>query len=352
MLASDPAQATDRAAIHFAEPAAAPLGDVLQDRFGFLRGESRVKEWGPFPLTGRYHIPPPATTPESVRNGRNWRWSPANFVVAGPHPASTGYNGMHWDRTKLKTQGSAGVRQPRNHGTFSTAKKEEGQGDPAPPDPLTLLGSPTLRSAPGPARTSHSFMLTTDHRGLPLQLHLHHLIAQSSRRRAGELDPLDSRRIWHRHRPPGSVQQLRQPIPTLPILGQPDSQSHACPIQLPQHRRFPTLIHHHVALDQATQPARLVAIGPRVLDHSHAIPTLAHRFEPVPVSHRHRQQAVSLEQPEGRIPHLASFQVSQRRELPPGWERPEQLAPRAGEQLRRPYALSPSIVRSLAFARL
>jgi hypothetical protein len=41
VLASDPAQSADRAAIHLAEPAgladAASLGDVLQDRFDFLR---------------------------------------------------------------------------------------------------------------------------------------------------------------------------------------------------------------------------------------------------------------------------------------------------------------------------
>jgi hypothetical protein len=54
MLASDPAQAADGAAIDLAEPAglsdAAPLGDVLQDRFGSLRGQSGVEERGPFPL--------------------------------------------------------------------------------------------------------------------------------------------------------------------------------------------------------------------------------------------------------------------------------------------------------------
>jgi hypothetical protein len=41
VLASDPAQSADGAAIHLAEPAgladAASLGDMLQDRFDFLR---------------------------------------------------------------------------------------------------------------------------------------------------------------------------------------------------------------------------------------------------------------------------------------------------------------------------
>jgi hypothetical protein len=54
VLASDPAQSADGAAIHLAEPAsladAASLGDVLQDRFGLLGRESRVEEGGPLPL--------------------------------------------------------------------------------------------------------------------------------------------------------------------------------------------------------------------------------------------------------------------------------------------------------------
>jgi hypothetical protein len=54
MIASDPAVAADRAAIDLAEPAglsdAAPLGDVLQDRFSFLRWESRVEEGCSLPL--------------------------------------------------------------------------------------------------------------------------------------------------------------------------------------------------------------------------------------------------------------------------------------------------------------
>jgi hypothetical protein len=52
VLASDPAQAADGAAIDLAKPAglpdAAPLGDVLQDRFDFLRRQSGVEERGPF----------------------------------------------------------------------------------------------------------------------------------------------------------------------------------------------------------------------------------------------------------------------------------------------------------------
>src|ERR687889_244665 len=48
VLAGDPAQAADRAAIHLAEPTglsdAAPLGDVLQDRFDRLRRQSRVEQ--------------------------------------------------------------------------------------------------------------------------------------------------------------------------------------------------------------------------------------------------------------------------------------------------------------------
>jgi hypothetical protein len=54
VLAGDPAQAADGAAIHLAEPTAlsdaAPLGDVLQDRFGFPRGQSGIEEWCPLPL--------------------------------------------------------------------------------------------------------------------------------------------------------------------------------------------------------------------------------------------------------------------------------------------------------------
>jgi hypothetical protein len=54
VLASDPAQTADRAAIDLAEPAslsdAASLGDVLQDRFHFLRRQSGVEEWRPLPL--------------------------------------------------------------------------------------------------------------------------------------------------------------------------------------------------------------------------------------------------------------------------------------------------------------
>jgi hypothetical protein len=54
VIVGDPAQAADGAAIDLAEPAglsdAAPLGDVLQDRFDFLRRQSGVEEWGPFAL--------------------------------------------------------------------------------------------------------------------------------------------------------------------------------------------------------------------------------------------------------------------------------------------------------------
>ena len=54
MLAGDPAQAADGAAVHLAEPAgladAAPLGDVLQDRFDLLRRQSRVEQGRPLPL--------------------------------------------------------------------------------------------------------------------------------------------------------------------------------------------------------------------------------------------------------------------------------------------------------------
>jgi hypothetical protein len=54
MLASDPTQAADGAAIDLAEPTrladAAPLGDMLQDRFDLLRRQSRVEERRPFAL--------------------------------------------------------------------------------------------------------------------------------------------------------------------------------------------------------------------------------------------------------------------------------------------------------------
>jgi len=54
MITSDPAQAADGAAIDFTEPSsladAAPLGDVLQDRFDFLQRESGVEEWCSLPL--------------------------------------------------------------------------------------------------------------------------------------------------------------------------------------------------------------------------------------------------------------------------------------------------------------
>jgi hypothetical protein len=48
VLAGDPAQAADRAAIDLAEAAslsdAAPFGDVLQDRLNLLRRQSRVEQ--------------------------------------------------------------------------------------------------------------------------------------------------------------------------------------------------------------------------------------------------------------------------------------------------------------------
>jgi hypothetical protein len=54
VIAGDPAQAADGAAIDLAEPAglpdAAPLGDVLQDRFDLLRRQSRVEQGRPLPL--------------------------------------------------------------------------------------------------------------------------------------------------------------------------------------------------------------------------------------------------------------------------------------------------------------
>jgi hypothetical protein len=54
VLAGQPAQAADRVAIHAAEPPgladAAALGDVLQDRFGPLRGEPGVEQGRPLPL--------------------------------------------------------------------------------------------------------------------------------------------------------------------------------------------------------------------------------------------------------------------------------------------------------------
>jgi hypothetical protein len=54
VIAGDPAQATDGASIHLAEPAgladAAPLGDVLQDRFDLLRGQPSVEQGRPLPL--------------------------------------------------------------------------------------------------------------------------------------------------------------------------------------------------------------------------------------------------------------------------------------------------------------
>jgi hypothetical protein len=54
MLASDPTEAADGAAIDLAEPAgladAAPLGDMLQDRFDLLWWQSRIEEGRPFAL--------------------------------------------------------------------------------------------------------------------------------------------------------------------------------------------------------------------------------------------------------------------------------------------------------------
>jgi hypothetical protein len=54
VFAGDPAVAADSAAIRLAEPSglsdAAPLGDVLQDRFDFLLGEPRVEQRCPLPL--------------------------------------------------------------------------------------------------------------------------------------------------------------------------------------------------------------------------------------------------------------------------------------------------------------
>src|SRR3954469_16979100 len=59
-----PAQAADGAAIHLTEPAglsdAAPLGDVLQDRFDLLRREPRGEERRPLPL-GESGLAVPAT---------------------------------------------------------------------------------------------------------------------------------------------------------------------------------------------------------------------------------------------------------------------------------------------------
>src|SRR5512144_1990310 len=53
-LAGEPAQAADRAAVHLAEPAgladAAPLGDVLQHRFGLPRWQPGVEQRCPLPL--------------------------------------------------------------------------------------------------------------------------------------------------------------------------------------------------------------------------------------------------------------------------------------------------------------
>jgi hypothetical protein len=54
VIASDSAQAADRAAIHLAKSTgladAASLGDMFQDRFDFLRRQSRVKEGRPLAL--------------------------------------------------------------------------------------------------------------------------------------------------------------------------------------------------------------------------------------------------------------------------------------------------------------
>jgi hypothetical protein len=54
VIAGDPAEAADGATIDLAEPAgladAAPLGDVLQDRFDLLRWQSGVEERSPFAL--------------------------------------------------------------------------------------------------------------------------------------------------------------------------------------------------------------------------------------------------------------------------------------------------------------
>ena len=54
MIPGDSAQAADGTTIYLAEPSslsdAAPLGDVLQDRFDLLPRQSRVEEGRPFPL--------------------------------------------------------------------------------------------------------------------------------------------------------------------------------------------------------------------------------------------------------------------------------------------------------------
>src|SRR5512135_3106090 len=54
LLAGQAAQAADRAAVHLAEPAgladAAPLGDVLQHRFGLPRWQTGVEQRCPPPL--------------------------------------------------------------------------------------------------------------------------------------------------------------------------------------------------------------------------------------------------------------------------------------------------------------
>jgi hypothetical protein len=54
VIASDSAQAADRATIHLAKstglPDAASLGDMFQDRFDLLRRQSRVKEGCPLAL--------------------------------------------------------------------------------------------------------------------------------------------------------------------------------------------------------------------------------------------------------------------------------------------------------------
>ena len=130
MLAGELAQAADGASVHLAEPSgladAAPLGDVLQDRFDLLRGQSGIEEGRSLTL-GEAGLADAAAEHTSLLARAV---AAGHGQISGPPPAMLGAVGIQAAEAREVIQGAAPpVRSSRaNDGCVTPMRYTTGKG--------------------------------------------------------------------------------------------------------------------------------------------------------------------------------------------------------------------------------